>query len=169
MSQKIPQGDPIAAAARKAAAQRRIGTSARCTCGETRAEALKRKDEDIICAACIRKRIGKTTMDNHHIAGRANSPVTIPIPVNDHRARLSVDQYDWPKKTLENVNRSPLLAAAACIRGFIDTVMYLIEKVLLWIADLLEVLDQHLTKSRGSKWWLDIEDTFTAGAFDAQK
>ncbi|HEV2315356.1 MAG TPA: hypothetical protein VGR94_08635 [Candidatus Acidoferrales bacterium] len=79
----------------------------------------------------------------------------IPIPVNDHRARLSVDQYDWPKETLENPNRSPLRAAAARIRGFIDVVYYLIEKLLLGIPELLEELDDLLVKIRGPEWWKD--------------
>ena len=47
--------------------------------------------------------------DKHHISGKANSDVTILVPVNDHRAQISVDQYDWPKRTLENPEGSPLL------------------------------------------------------------
>jgi hypothetical protein len=116
----------------------------------------------------MRKQRGKTSMDNHHVAGKANSAVTIPIPVNDHRARLSVDQYDWPKRTLENPDRSPLRAAAACIRGFIDTVRYLIESVLLWVADMLEALDEFLIERLGSKWWLHTGfRKFTLGGFNA--
>jgi hypothetical protein len=52
-------------------------------------------------------------MDAHHVAGKANSPITVPVPVNDHRACLSVAQADWPKSTLMNAHGSPLLAAAA--------------------------------------------------------
>lgn len=96
-------------------------------------------------------------MDNHHFAGEANNPVTIPVPVNDHRARLSVDQMDWPKSTLKNPQGSPLLAAAGCVRGFIDVIHYLIEKGLLWIADMLEVLDELQVKKLGPQWWIDTE------------
>jgi hypothetical protein len=107
-------------------------------------------------------------MDNHHVAGKANSPVTIPVPVNDHRARLSVDQYDWPKRTLENPDRSPLIAAAGCVRGFTDTVIYLVESVLGWIAAALEALDECLTELYGSKWWLHTGfRKFTLGEFNA--
>lgn len=166
---KVPR-DPIAVDARKATAQRRVGIDARCACGETRPEALIRKANDVGCAECVRTKQGKTIMDNHHVAGKANSPVTIPIPVNDHRARLSVDQYDWPKRTRENPNRSPLLAAAACIRGFINTVVYLMESVLSWIAELLETLDEILIEKWGSKWWLNSQwRKFTVGVFDARK
>ncbi|MGH9682859.1 MAG: hypothetical protein ACRD4S_04520 [Candidatus Acidiferrales bacterium] len=75
------------------------------------------------------------------------------MPVNDHRAALSVAQYDWPEETLENSDGSPLLAAAAHIRGFIDMLYYMIDKFLAWIPDLLEYLNSLLTKSRGRKWW----------------
>lgn len=92
-------------------------------------------------------------MDGHHVAGEANSPVTIPIPINDHRARLSVDQYEWPKETLENSNGSPLRAAAARIRGFDDVLYYLIEKLLLETPEVLEELDNFLVKIRGPEWW----------------
>ena len=93
-------------------------------------------------------------MDNHHPFGRANNPTTIPIPVNDHRADLSVAQSDWPKETRENLVRSPLLAGAGCIRGFIDTVVYLIRKGLLWVAEALEWLDSFLREELGPEWWI---------------
>jgi hypothetical protein len=169
MARRIPQSDPIAANTRKAAAQRRVGADAKCECGESRPEALIRKDNDVACADCTRKRKGKNTVDNHHVAGKANSPVTTPIPANDHRARLSVDQYEWPKRTLENPDRSPLLAAAACIRGFINTVIYLMEKVLHWIAEMLERLDECLCECLGSQWWLNTElKAFVFGGFRAR-
>ncbi len=92
-------------------------------------------------------------MDNHHPFGKANSPFTIPVPVNDHRAELNVAQQDWSKETLENPDGSPLLAGAARIRGFVDTVIHLIEKGLLWVAEILEALDGFLVEKLGPKWW----------------
>ena len=94
-------------------------------------------------------------MDKHHVAGRANSPVTISIHTNDHRAVLSVDQYDWPKGTLENTDGSPLIAAAACIRGFISTIAHLTDRLLTWIVAMLELLDVFLTDRLGSRWWIN--------------
>ena len=96
-------------------------------------------------------------MDDHHVAGRANSSATIAIFVNDHRSVLSVDQYDWPKETRENRHGSPLLAAAGCIRGLCDTIVHLIEKFLLWIPEFLEKLDTLLTNELGAKWWVNSE------------
>jgi hypothetical protein len=155
MTRRITPRDPIAAEQRKATAARRAGRNAQCACGEHRPEALNTKSTPIICEHCKRKKKGKTTMDDHHVAGRANSPKTIQVPVNDHRARLSVDQYDWPGHTLENPDASPLLRGAASIRGFVDTAVFLIEEFLLWIAEMLETLDDNLRERLGSKWWCD--------------
>lgn len=154
MKRRLDTRDPIAAHQREATAARRVGENAQCACGESRPEALFSGSNPAICAACDRKKRGKTTLDRHHVAGKSNSPATIPIPVNDHRARLSADQHDWPKETRDNPNGSPLLSAAACIRGFADTLFYLIEKLLLWIPEMLEALDAFLKKNFGPKWWI---------------
>jgi hypothetical protein len=154
MPRKLPIRDPIAAHQRKAVAVRRVGLDAQCACGESRPEALLSGRNPAICAACDRTQRGKTTLDRHHVAGKSNSPVTIPIPANDHRARLSADQHDWPRQTLENPNGSPLLVAAASVRGFADTLFYLIEEFLLWIPEMLEVLDVLLVEKLGTKWWI---------------
>ena len=153
MPPKIPQRDPAAAHGRKVRAARRVGLNSQCACGEKRPEALIAGSKPIMCAACKRIKEGKKTLDNHHITGKANSPMTIPVSVNDHRAELSVAQDDWPKETLENPDASPLLAGAARIRGFVDTIIYLIKKLLLWGAEMLETLDGFLAERLGPKWW----------------
>jgi hypothetical protein len=157
MTKKLPQRDPEAAYVRKAVAERSVGVNAKCACGENRPEALIRGSTPIMCHECKRKKEGKMTKDKHHFAARANSPITIPVPVNDHRADLSPAQFDWPKETRENPNGSPLLAAAGCIRGFIDYILYLIEKGLRWVADMLEAADAFLGRQLGSKWWVGTE------------
>ncbi len=138
MDKKPPQSDPIGAYQRGATAARRIGNGKQCACGESRPEALIENSVPVVCAACDRKKRGYTTMDDHHFAGKANNPATVPVPVNDHRASLTVAQADWPAETRNNPDGSPLLAAAACIRGFADWVVYLIQKGVLWIAEMLE-------------------------------
>jgi hypothetical protein len=95
-----------------------------------------------------------TRKDDHHFAMKANSPVTIPIPVNDHVADLNTAQQDWPQRTRENPDGSPLIAAAGAVRGFIDTIVYLIEKGLSWVAELLEKLDEWATAKHGPKYWV---------------
>ena len=152
-----PRRDPTEAHRRRSLAARRIGLDAACSCGEKRPEALIPNVKPTTCAACQRARNARVTIDRHHVFGRANSSTTIPVPVNDHRACLSVAQAKWPKSTLRNAEASPLLGAAACIRGFIDTVLYLIEQGLLWIAEMLEKLDEFLARKLGPQWWLKTE------------
>lgn len=110
----------------------------------------------MMCAKCQRREQRKSVTDKHHVAGKANSSATITVPVNDHRADLSAAQQDWPKATLQNPDGSPLLKAAAAIRGFIDTVIYLVNKYLLWIPEMLEGLHEFLTMALGQKWWSGI-------------
>ena len=43
------------------------------------------------------------------------------------------------------------------MRGCTDTILYLIEKGLLWLADMLEKLDEFLVKKLGPKWWVNTE------------
>jgi hypothetical protein len=151
---KLPKRDPEAAYARKVTAARRVGLNAKCACGETRPEALIAGSKPVICAECQRKKDGMSIEDDHHPAGEANSPVKIPTPVNDHWAELNVAQYDWPKETLKNPDGSPLLKAAGCVRGFIDYMVYLLKKLLLWIPEMLEAADALLSKQLGQKYWI---------------
>jgi hypothetical protein len=157
MPKKQPQRDPIATHRRTSVAAQRIGINAKCTCGESRPQALVVGTTPIVCFACKRKKQGRSITDNHHPAGKANNPVTIPIAVNDHRAVLSPAQYEWPKSTLENSHGSPLISAAAGIRGFRDTALYLIEVLLCGTPDFLEELDQFLTDKLGARWWTHTE------------
>jgi hypothetical protein len=96
-------------------------------------------------------------MDNHHIAGKANSPITTSIPANDHQAQLTVAQQDWPRETLENPDGCPLLRGAACIRGFGDTIVYYVETFVVWVAEMLEVLSKHAAEQWGPQWWLNTD------------
>jgi hypothetical protein len=154
---KVRPRDPEAAYARDAISKRRAGVGARCQCGETRTQALIREKNRVICHECKRKERGMSTKDNHHVAMKANSPVKVPIPANDHRAELNVAQHDWPKATRENPDGSPLLAFAGCVRGFADTIIYLVKKLLFWGATMLETLDAFLARELGPRWWIGTE------------
>jgi hypothetical protein len=153
MPKQIPPQHPRDAYRRKAIKQRVLGINPECECGESRLEALITSRKPTICMACDRRARGISERDDHHIAGRTNSQIVINVPVNDHEAELSMPQRDWPKKTLENPDGSPLLSAAAHVRGFVDTIIYLIQKLLLWIASLLELLDTTLEEKMGKKYW----------------
>lgn len=148
---KPPKRDPSAAFVREAIARRRIGDK-KCACGETRPWAFEGPGSER-CERCERERLGHKTTDDHHLAGEANNPATIPVDVNDHRARLSPDQHDWPRRTLENRDGDPLLAAAANERGFIDYIHYAIDEYLLPNPEMLETLSELLEAKLGPKWW----------------
>jgi hypothetical protein len=150
--------DPIASFEREARAARRVGHGSRCRiCGEARPLALIPGSEPTICANCQRVKLGRSTLDNHHPAGEANDPTTIPIPVNDHRAILSPQQYEWPQETWTNPAGSPVLRGAASMRGYTETSDYLGASLLISNAEMLEALDVFLTKRFGPKWWVGTE------------
>jgi hypothetical protein len=152
MSRKIPPRDPWSAYRREVVAERRIGKGRKCICGESRPEALIPGTNPVSCAKCDRIRRRRTTNDDHHPFGRANNPLTLSLPVNDHRADLSAAQNDWPRKTLANEHGSPLLASAAAIRGYGDLMLYLAREHLLPAAEILELLDTKLERKHGKNY-----------------
>src|SRR5260370_11586133 len=99
MSRTIPPRDPWAAYRREVVAVRRIGKGRKCTCGESRPEALIPGSNPMICARCDRIAHGRKTDDGHHVFGQAISPLSISIPVEDNRADLSAPQNSCPRIT----------------------------------------------------------------------
>jgi len=53
--------------------------------------------------------------------------------------------------------RKPTAGRCACLRGCKDTIVYLIEDGLLWLADMLEKLDEIQVKKLGPRWWVNTE------------
>jgi hypothetical protein len=151
MARKIPPRNPRATYRRRVVAARRFGPGAKCECGESRHEALIPKSEPVICAACDRRKHGRRKTDDHHIVGEANGPLLLRVPVGDHRGCLSEAQNEWPQKTLRNPDGSPLLAKAASIRGAVDTISYLHEKLLIPAAEMLELLDTREERKSSKK------------------
>lgn len=157
--------DPIAADARKAVASRRAGRRVCVSCPrlrpdrpvEDRPEALLTDRKPVICYECMLILSDLAPIEPDHPAGRHNSDVTVPVAANDHRAILSINQYDWPQPTLRNPDGSPLLAAAAALRGFANIVNYLLDQLIMAVALLLEALDIYLRKQLGPKWWLGTD------------
>ena len=149
-----PPKDATRTAVRRAIARRQLGQATACTrCGESRPEALIRDSTPRRCAHCKRLEDGHRTTDGHHVAGQNNSPITISIPVNDHRAELSLAQMDWSRSVRENPDRDPILALVAGLRGAADTIAYVIKKFIDTAADILERLAAYLRQRLGSQWW----------------
>ncbi|HLZ50326.1 MAG TPA: hypothetical protein VKP61_06240 [Candidatus Acidoferrum sp.] len=154
MKKKVSR-DAIAAFEREARASRRVGVGSRCVeCGEDRSLALIPGSNPKICANCQREKNGMSPYDDHHPAGKANSPVTVPVLTNDHRADLSPKQYEWPAETWQNRSSSPLRAHAAFVRGYCETNEYFVATLLIPIAQMLESLDAFLIRRLGTKWWV---------------
>jgi len=76
------------------------------------------------------------------------------VEVNDHRAELSVSQLNWPKEMLRNPTGCPVIAVAARIQGFAETLIHLLEKLILWIPEMLMGLSSFLKNELGEKWWI---------------
>jgi len=62
-------------------------------------------------------------------------------------------QRDWPEHTLRNPDGSPLLAAAAAIRGWLDVLWLVMQRTVGHIPVLLESLDEGLRTTYGDRWW----------------
>jgi hypothetical protein len=139
---------------------RRLGTRAPiCAwpgCGESNSFALVGRHPDISCYEHHLLRAGGKPYEAHHVAGQANSDVTADVPGNDHRV-LSALQAFWPEDTLRNPEHSPLLAAAAAIRGWCDVMQVVIDRSIGWIPGFLEWLNNILVDVIGVDWWVKFE------------
>lgn len=149
------ESNPIKADARHARRRRVLPVDARCACGETNVHCLIPTGDDVICYACRSMTAGRSRTEQHHVAGRHNLDTTVPVLNNDHRV-LSDRQHDWPSRTLRNPDRSPLLQAAGAIRGWLDILALILERVVGWIPLFLETLDAWLCQRLGDAWWSDF-------------
>jgi hypothetical protein len=80
---------------------------------------------------------------------------------NDHRAADAYKHIDWPIETLRNPDGSPLLRAAACVRGWLDLLRVVIDRTVGWVPAFLEHLNTWLNAKLGASWWDD--PTFDLG------
>jgi len=129
--------------------------SPRCTvdgCLETDPFALTGGWPEIRCREHVAHRRGCRWTEDHHLSGRANAPETGPLPANDH-AVMSALQSLWPRETLRNPEGSPLLRAAAAVRGWLDILRVVIERAVRWVPAALESLDALMTDRHGPRWW----------------
>jgi hypothetical protein len=139
---------------------RQLGTRApRCAvegCCEVDPFALSGTHPRLICDEHRADAATRSWVEGHHAKGRQNDPGDlIDVPANDH-ACLSELQRQWPRETLRNPDGSPLLRAAAALRGWLDVLRLIIERTVGWIPDLLEALDVWLQEANGARWWDDF-------------
>ncbi len=143
--------NPIKTDARHARRRRVLPADARCSCGETDLRCLIQTGDSVTCYACQAVTTGRSGTERHHVAGRHNLPATVPVPNNAHRI-LSDRQQDWPTHTLRNPSGSPLLQASGAIRGWMDILILILERVVGWIPGFLEALDAWLCERLGASW-----------------
>ncbi len=60
------------------------------------------------CLPCYAVKKGRKPTESHHIAAEANSPITVEVPITDHR-KLSDAQYEWPPETGAKSRRKPVV------------------------------------------------------------
>jgi hypothetical protein len=139
---------------RREARLRQLGTlNPRCAeCGEAEPFALTGRYPNIRCYECQARTRGHPWVEQQHPQGQANGPATVPIPGNDHRV-VDDRKHDWPRETLRNPDGSPLLRAAAALRGWLNTLELIVERTVGWIPAFLETLDRWLTQQYGPQWW----------------
>lgn len=124
-------------------------------CGERNPFTLIGRHPDISCYEHYSLRTGRRPYESHHVAGKANSDATADVPGNDHRI-LSELQRFWPEDTLRNAEHSPLLKAAAAIRGWCDVLLVIIDRGVGWIPGFLEWLHLALVDHHGPNWWKQL-------------
>ena len=69
----------------------------------------------------------RSYFNNHHISGRKNSDITIPICPNCH-AKLTLNQKSWDKRWIEKDN-PPNIVFAIMLRGISD-ILILMARIL---------------------------------------
>ena len=150
-----PDDDPVLLK-RLEEQHRRLGTrNPACSsqdCKETNPFTMVGCHPDIWCYEHQLLNMGKHPYESHHQAGQHNSDVEADVPGNDHRV-ISELQAHWPEDTLRNPEQSPLLAAAAAIRGWMDVLRIILDRSVGWIPEFLEWLHVVLVDLFGGDWW----------------
>jgi hypothetical protein len=136
---------------------RRLGTrTPRCiepACEESNPFAFTGAHPNLWCYEHALIRAGRGWLEDHHGKGHRNDAFDIvELPGNDHRV-LNGRQLLWPPDTLRNPDGSPLLVAAAALRGWLDVLWLIIDRTVGWVPEFLEQLDAWLRQQLGERWW----------------
>jgi hypothetical protein len=122
-------------------------------CPERNPFALTGVHPGIVCYEHRAERAGRPWLERHHPPGQHNDSSDVAdAPGNDHRV-LNGRQSLWPQETLRNPDGSPLLRAAAALRGWLDVLWLIMTRTVGWIPEYLERLDAWLRDRLGERWW----------------
>ena len=123
----------------------------------------------ILCRRCRLAKCGRSTIEAHHLAGRANHPKTISVDANGHARLTALQVGGWPRPTLRNPHRDPLLKSAALMRALhdlhaiglledhLDDIMPLMREA----AEQIESIGSYLAAALGATWhrgWEEARD-----------
>jgi len=128
-------------------------------CSETDPFALTGVHPNELCEEHLADAMHERWVEEHHLAGAANHPTAAAIPANDHARITHGYQKQWPRETLRNTEGSPLLCAAAAIRGWMDVLRLMLDRTIAWIPAFLETLDAWLLDLLGPGWWRQIGES----------
>jgi hypothetical protein len=146
--------DAINQTTRHAKRRRVVGAGSCSGCSWSGVTALVKRDDGVWCYECALTRDGKSTTEAHHFLGRANDPVTVPVPGNVHR-ELSDAMMDWPTELKTNPERDPLIWLSQACRGMGDHLQFWVQR-LKAIAAWLVSLSAALRESHGASWWTTL-------------
>jgi hypothetical protein len=136
-----------------------LGTrSPRCRvegCDETCPLALTGVEPEILCYEHASILAGRPWLEEHHPPGQHNDQFTVPTPGNEHRVASELQSL-WPRETLRNPDGSPLLRAAAALRGWLNLLWLVMTRTVGWIPAFLEELDAYLRERLGERWWTEL-------------
>ena len=146
--------DRRAAAKLEMRRRRHGGGASRCTatgCTETDPRGLTGAGDAVLCAEHRAAAAGRARSELHHVAGRRNSHVVVPLLGNWH-AQLSHEQMGWPPELLRNPEADPLLRAIAAVRGSRETTTVILDEVLGPLEFELSNLRDFLADAAGPDW-----------------
>jgi hypothetical protein len=98
---------------------------------------------------------GRSPIEDHHVLGRANDPITIPVPGNLHR-QLSDRQRDWPRELRRHSHRDPLIWMATALLSH-QEMLALSLALLDWLIPALPTIAAALRETYGEEWWIALE------------
>jgi hypothetical protein len=95
---------------------------------------------------------GRRTIEEQHVSGRHNSPVTAWLPSNPHAVATFLQQTSWRPELLRNPRSDPLLRLEAAIRGSRETLVAVLEGVLEPSEANVRDLGAYLEATLGPEW-----------------
>jgi hypothetical protein len=95
--------------------------------------------------------------EDDHFAGHHNDPVKAPIPRTTTASGANPRGQEWPRETLRNPDRSPLLWSAAIQRGVRDYLELILARYSAGAPEFLEMLDAWLRRRIGERWFEEFK------------